>query len=49
VVLRYAPHWLQERAALEEMRVNFEAQLQLARAEVAKAQVRAAHTAQCKA
>jgi hypothetical protein len=29
----------QERAALEEMRVNFEAQLQLARAEVAKAQV----------
>lgn len=32
-------HWHQERAALEEMRANFEAQLQLARAEVAKAQV----------
>lgn len=38
---RYLPY-PQERAALESMRVDFEAQLQTARAQVAKAQVSAA-------
>jgi hypothetical protein len=48
-LLHFPRRRLQERAALEEMRVNFEVQLQLARAEVAKAQVRAAQIAQCTA